>query len=139
MAVGAVLLLVGILGCVPGFTTNYDQFSFAGHHSEAMLMRVFQVSILHNIVHLLFGAAGIATVRTRDAAKHYLLWGGVIYLVLWVYGLLIDHDSDADFVPMNDAENWLHLVLGLGMVALALLLTGTRTGPRARPTHDRPR
>jgi hypothetical protein len=123
LAVGAVFLLVGILGFIPGITTNYDQLSFAGHDSDAMLMGVFQVSILHNIVHLLFGIAGIAMARTRDAAKNYLLWGGVVYLVLWIYGMLIDHDSDANFVPVNDADNWLHLVLGLGMVALALLLT----------------
>jgi hypothetical protein len=131
LAVGAVFLLVGILGFIPGITTNYDQLSFASHRSEAMLMGVFQVSILHNIVHLLFGAAGIAMARTRDAAKNYLLWGGVVYLVLWIYGLLIDHDSDANFVPVNDADNWLHLVLGLGMVALALLLTRDKD----RTTH----
>ncbi len=138
LAVGAVFLLVGILGFVPGITTNYDQLSFAGHHSEAMLMGVFQVSILHNIVHLLFGVGGIAMARTRGAAKNYLLWGGVIYLVLWIYGLIIDHDSDANFVPVNDADNWLHLVLGIGMIALALLLTRDRDGG-TRPTgHANP-
>ena len=123
MALGAVFLLVGLLGFIPGITTNYDQFSFAGHHSQALLLGVFQVSILHNIVHLLFGAAGIAMARTRSGAKNYLLWGGVVYLVLWIYGLIIEHDSNANFVPVNDADNWLHLVLGLAMVALALLLT----------------
>ena len=126
LAVGAVFLLVGILGFIPGITTNYDQLSFASHHSEAMLLGVFQVSILHNIVHLLFGVAGIAMAKTRSAARSYLLWGGVIYLLLWIYGLDIDHDSDANFVPVNDADNWLHLVLGLVMVALALLLTRDR-------------
>lgn len=123
MAVGAVFLLVGILGFIPRITTNYDQLSFASHHSEAMLMGVFQVSILHNIVHLLFGIGGIALARTRGSAKNYLLWGGVIYLLLWIYGLVIDHDSDMNFVPVNDADNWLHLVLGISMVGLALLLT----------------
>jgi hypothetical protein len=46
--------------------------------------------------------------------------------VLWIYGLVVDHDSAANFVPLNSAENWLHLVLGLGMVALGLAL-GRRT------------
>ncbi|MFC8302817.1 DUF4383 domain-containing protein [Specibacter sp. NPDC057265] len=128
LAVGVVFLLVGILGFVPGITSNYDQLSFASHHSEALLLGVFQVSILHNIVHLLFGVAGIAMAKTRPGAKNYLLWGGVVYLVLWIYGLLIDHDSSANFVPVNGADNWLHLVLGVGMIALALLLTRDRTG-----------
>lgn len=126
MPSGAVFLLVGIFGFLPGITTSYDQLTFAGHHSEAMLMGVFQVSILHNIVHLLFGTGGIAMARSRGAAKNYLLWGGVIYLVLWIYGQIIDHDRDANYVPLNDADNWLHLVLGIGMVALAMLLTRGR-------------
>ncbi|WP_411734384.1 DUF4383 domain-containing protein [Paeniglutamicibacter sp.] len=126
LAVGAVFVLFGVLGFIPGITTNYDQLSLAGHGSEALLLGVFQVSILHNIVHLLFGIAGIAMARTRGAARNYLLWGGVIYLVLWIYGLVIDHDSDANFLPLNDADNWLHVVLGVGMVALALLLTRDR-------------
>ena len=136
LAVGAVFLLIGILGFVPGITSNYDQLAVAGHQSEAMLMGVFQVSILHNIVHLLFGVAGIAMAKSRAGARNYLLWGGVVYLVLWIYGLVIDHDSEANFVPVNDADNWLHLVLGVGMVALALLLTrDTRKATRTTTTH----
>lgn len=43
--------------------------------------------------------------------------------MLWLYGLVIDHDSAANFVPLNTADNWLHLVLGLGMIGLGVLLT----------------
>jgi hypothetical protein len=50
-----------------------------------------------------------------------------VYLVLWVYGLLIESDSAANFVPLNTADNWLHLALGVGMVALALLLGRNHT------------
>ena len=121
-AVGAVLLLVGILGFVPGITTNYDQLGSAGHTSMAMLLGVFQVSILHNIVHLLFGVAGLASARTAAAAKNFLIWGGVVYAVLWIYGLVIDPMSSANFVPLNTADNWLHLLLAVGMIALGVLL-----------------
>jgi hypothetical protein len=47
LAVGAVFLLVGILGFIPGITTGYDTMSFASHHSEALLLGIFNVSILH--------------------------------------------------------------------------------------------
>ncbi len=44
-------------------------------------------------------------------------------------GLVIDHGSDANFVPVNTAENWLHLILGVAMIGLGLGLTrGTRAG-----------
>ncbi len=115
LVVGAVFLLVGILGFIPGITTDYDTLTFAGHHSEAALLGIFQVSILHNIVHLLFGVAGgILLARTVATAFLYLVAGGAIYLVLWVYGLVIDQDSGANFVPVNTADNWLHFVLGSG-------------------------
>ncbi|MFF7856339.1 DUF4383 domain-containing protein [Streptomyces sp. NPDC007904] len=131
LLVGAVFLLVGILGFIPGITTNYDTMKFASHDSRAELLGLFQVSILHNLVHLAFGVAGLAMARTASAARTYLLAGGAIYLVLWLYGLLIDHTSDANFVPLNTADDWLHFVLGLGMIALGVLLTrrtATTTG-----------
>lgn len=134
--VGAVFLLVGILGFIPGITTNYDTMHAAGHHSQAMLLGVFQVSILHNIVHLLFGVAGLLMSRTVPAARNYLIGGGVIYGLLWLYGLLIDQTSSANFVPVNTADNWLHFLLAVGMIGLGVLLTrrtaGTVERTRAR-------
>jgi hypothetical protein len=133
LVVGAVFLLVGILGFIPGVTTDYDMMSFAGHDSMAKLLGLFQVSVLHNIVHLLFGVAGIALARTARTAAGYLMAGGVVYLVLWIYGLIVDQASQANFVPLNTPDNWQHFVLGLGMIALGLFAfrtvrAGTTTG-----------
>jgi len=124
--VGAVFLLVGILGFIPGITSNYSSLSFAGHMSDAKLLGIFQVSILHNIVHLLFGVAGIAMAKRADSARTYLVGGGIIYLVLWIYGLVTSDQSSANFVPVNTADDWLHLVLGLGMIALGVVLSRRR-------------
>jgi hypothetical protein len=121
MAVGAVFLLVGVLGFVPGITSPYGDLSFAGHHSMAKLLGVFQVSILHNIVHLLFGVVGLMLARTARTSVNYLIGGGIIYLVLWIYGLVIDQTSTANFVPINTADNWLHFVLGVGMIVLGVV------------------
>jgi hypothetical protein len=125
MVVAAVFLLVGVLGFIPGATTDYDGMTFAGHESTAMLLGVFHVSILHNIVHLLFGIAGFAMARTVSGATAYLIGGGAVYLLLWLYGLVIDQDSAANFVPVNGADNWLHLVLGVGMIGLGVALRRT--------------
>ena len=136
-AVGAVFLLVGILGFIPGITTDYDTMTFAGHESEAALLGIFNVSILHNLVHLAFGVAGILMARTWNGARVYLIGGGVIYLVLFIYGLVIDHDSSANFVPVNNADNWLHLVLAIAMIGLGVALsrrdTAHTTGRTAPP------
>ena len=103
LAVGALFLVLGLLGFVPGITTHYEQLTFAGHHSDAALLGIFNVSVLHNLVHLLFGVAGIVLARTFTSARSYLIGGGVVYLVLFLHGLVIDHDSSANFVPVNDA------------------------------------
>ena len=121
--VGVVFLLVGILGFVPGITTHYGDLSFAGHGSGAKLLGIFQVSVLHNIVHLLFGIVGLAFARTADGARTYLVGGGVVYLVLWVIGLV----GAADWIPANTADNWLHFALGVGMIALGVVSTPDRS------------
>jgi hypothetical protein len=120
--VGIVFLLVGILGFIPGITQNYEDLKFAGHSSDAELLGIFQVSILHNIVHLLFGVAGLALSRTWEGAKRFLIGGGIIYLVLFVYGLVTSQRSGANFVPMNKEDDILHLALGVGMLGLGLVL-----------------
>jgi hypothetical protein len=134
MVVGALFLLVGLLGFIPGITTNYDQLAMAGHASEAMLFGAFQVSILHNIVHLLIGVAGVVMAKTEAGSRNFLIWGGAVYLVLWLYGLVVPHDSAANFVPMNMADNWLHLFLGIAMVVLGVALTRDHTTRRRTRT-----
>lgn len=128
---GAAFLLVGVLGFVPGVTSDYDSLQVAGHESHAMLLGIFQVSVLHNVVHLLFGVAGLLMARTARSARTFLVGGGVIYLLLWVYGLVVDHESAANFVPLNEADQWLHLVLAIVLLGAGLLLGRDR----ARGTH----
>jgi Domain of unknown function (DUF4383) len=127
LLVGAVFLAVGILGFIPGITTNYDQLGFIGHESQAKLLGIFQVNVVHNIVHLLFGVLGLAAAKTWPASRLFLVGGGVVYLVLWIYGLVIDFDSAANFVSLNTADNWLHFLLGIGMIGVGVGLALSRT------------
>lgn len=121
-AVGAAFLLVGVLGFVPGITSHFGDMEFAGHESGAKLLGLFQVSILHNLVHVLFGIIGLAAARTAGSARSYLIGGGVVYLALFLYGLAVGQEDDANFVPLNGHDDWLHLVLGAAMILLGLAL-----------------
>jgi hypothetical protein len=121
--VGVVFLLVGILGFIPGITTNlYDGLDFAGDDGNAELLGIFKVSVLHNIVHGLFGIAGLALSSTWNGARTYLIGGGAVYGALWLLGIV----GGADWIPANDADNWLHLVLGAGMIAAGVVTTRGR-------------
>jgi Domain of unknown function (DUF4383) len=121
--VGIVFVLVGILGFVPGVTTHYGDLSFAGHDSGAKLLGTFQVSVLHNLFHLLFGIVGLVLARTAEGADTFLTGGGIVYLALWVTGAV----GSAGWLPANTADNWLHFLLGIGLLGV-----GFATGRRVR-------
>jgi hypothetical protein len=122
LVVGAAFVLVGILGFIPGITTNVGDMKFAGHESPSELLGLFQVSILHNIVHLGIGIIGLVAAATWEGSRLYLVGGGALYLALAVYGWIIDRASDANFVPMNPADNVLHVLLGATMILLGVVL-----------------
>jgi hypothetical protein len=122
LLVGAVFVIVGIAGFIPGITTNVGDMKFAGHESPSELLGLFQVSILHNIVHLAIGIIGLVAAATWEGARLYLVGGGAIYLALAVYGWIVERTSDANFVPMNNADNVLHVILGAGMIVLGVVL-----------------
>jgi hypothetical protein len=125
MLVAVTFVLVGVLGFIPGITTHYGDLSFAGGDSGAKLLGIFQVSILHNLVHLLFGVVGWYLAKTWSGARTYLLGGGVVYLALWILGII----NGADWIPANSADNWLHLVLGVGLLGLGFVSTRVKTAP----------
>ncbi len=124
MVFGVVFLLVGAAGFIPGITTHYDRLSnFDGE--GALLLGIFGINFLESIVHLLYGV-GLAAARSASASRSYFLVGGAIYIVLWIYGLVVDLDSSANLIGINVAATWLHFVLGVVMVGIGLVLGGDR-------------
>jgi len=124
--VAIVFLVVGVAGFIPGITDDAPG-DFMGENSPGSLLHVFQTSILHNLVHLVFGIAGLALSRTWEGSRNFLIGGGAIYLVLFLIGLI----GAMDWLPADNTDDWLHLALGGGMVALGLALRGRQ------PSRDR--
>jgi len=129
---GVVFLLVGVAGFIPGITTDYDRLSnFDGE--GALLLGIFGINWLESVVHLLYGAAGLASASSPAASRTYFLFGGAVYILLWIYGLVVDLDSSANFIGINVAANWLHFALGAVMVGIGLVLGREMTTTRTRP------
>ncbi len=119
LAFGVVFAAVGVLGFIPGITTGlYDDLAFAGSDSTAELLGIFQVSVLHNLVHILFGLVGIVASRAFDSSRVYMIGGGVIYLALFLLGIV----GGLDWLPSNTADHWLHVALGVTMVGIGYVL-----------------
>jgi uncharacterized membrane protein YuzA (DUF378 family) len=111
---GVVYLLVGVAGF---FVTGFD--NFASHTDETLLG--FEVNPLHNIVHILIGAAGIALSSTLARARLYgwLLVAG--YGLVFLYGLYAVDNPDDNILSINAADNVLHILTVLAGLAIALL------------------
>ncbi len=122
-AVGGVFVLLGVLGFIPGVTSHVSDLSFAGHTSGAKLLGTFQVSILHNLFHLLFGVVGLVLARTADGASSFLTGGGTVYLALWLLGAI----GTAGWLPADTADNWLHFLVGIGLLGLGFAAGHSRS------------
>jgi len=131
--VALAFVLIGVLGFLPGVTTDYGEMEIAGHHSEAKLLGLFQVSVLHNVLHLVFGLLGMFMSWFAMGARLFLLGGGLLYLLLGVYGFFVDESGPANFLPVNTADDWLHVGLAAAMIGLGLAL---RAKPTAGSTDD---
>ena len=114
LAFGVVYLLVGILG-----------FILAPDAGDK-LFGIFEVNLLHNIIHLAVGALFLAGSSTHERAKQVNLIVGVVYgltAILGFAGVLVE-----DLLHANGADNFLHLASGV----LALYF-GTAGAEGARP------
>ena len=114
LLIGAVYLLVGVLGF---FVTGFDGFV---EHDHSQTLLGFAVNPLHNIVHLLIGALGLALWRTDSGARTYGWILAVGYGATSIYGLLVANDPDANILNINGADNGLHIASTLAGLAVAL-------------------
>ena len=123
MGVGIVLALAGILGFIPGITTQYRELRFFGPDSHAMLLNLVQVSMLLNILQLVIGGTGLAMSRSAVGARNFLMGFGLLYIVLSIYGLIVGVMSPANFLSLNAPGNWALMVLGAVMVGAGWLMS----------------
>jgi hypothetical protein len=107
-AIGACFVVLGLAGLVPGVTAHYGDLRFASG-SHAQLIGVFRVSVLLNLVHILVGVVGIASARLTEPA--------LASLALWLLGTF----AAGGLMSLDTADNWLHFVLGVGLLGLGSL------------------
>jgi hypothetical protein len=127
MGVGIFWMLVGVLGFIPGITAAYGSMTFAGPDSHAMFLGVFQVSALLNIVQFAIGVVGFIMARSAMGARNFLMGGGLLYLIIAVYSMVVGVGSSANFLALNAATGWAMIIVGVLMVAAGWLLARVHT------------
>jgi len=111
---GAVYLLVGLLGFA--VTGGVGFISTKG----GLLLGIFEVNPLHNIAHLLIGAAllfaGLANVRAAKATNTTV---GAVYLLLGIVGFFLVGTA-ANILALNTFDHFLHLASALVLLAVGV-------------------
>lgn len=115
---GLVFIALGVAGFVPATVTDNETMGFAGPDGPGLLFGLFAVSVLHNLVHIAFGLAALVMSHATASARAFLIGGGVLYLLIGVYGLVVADGSAANLLPTNTADDVLHLTLGATMLTL---------------------
>jgi hypothetical protein len=139
---GLALLLAGIFGFIAdaSFDTSTTGDSDTAGNADGALQGDgflgFEVNGWHNVVHIVSGLLLLAAFRRRDLAKTMALAFGLIYGVVTVIGL-IDGNDILGFIPVNAADNILHLALSALGILTGLISRGTdRIGNDDRGGHS---
>jgi len=116
---GVVFVLVGILPFLGGLgLVGNEQF--------------FHTNVGHDLVHILTGVIYlimVTTLVTTENTKRVLIVFGIIYLLIAVLGFIVVGASSGNvsgllglgLVEVNQADNFLHVVLALAILGVAAL------------------
>lgn len=106
MLFGVTFILVGVLGFVPNPIVAPDG--------------IFAVNAMHNLVHILTGAAFIIGARMGHA-RNTIIGIGVAYVLVTILGFLTTGDMLLGLIHVNAADRWLHLGLAIAILAAGFL------------------
>lgn len=110
---GIVFLLAGLAGFIPGLSPDHLHPGVAVTAGSRLAMGLFPVNVLHNLVHLAFGAWGLLAARSTAGARGYARGVAIIYAVLTVMGLLPGADTMFGLTPLYGNDIWLHALLAI--------------------------
>jgi hypothetical protein len=108
---GVVFILIGVLGFVPGVTT------------DNMLLGIFHVNTAHNVVHILSGAVALwAGYTSVSAARTYFRVFGIVYALVAVLGFTAGDEPLLGIIANNAADTWLHVLIAVVSLVLGFVV-----------------
>jgi hypothetical protein len=133
--VGAVLVIAGIIGFFysAGFDTGVN--GVAADTDE--VFGILAVNGWHNLVHIGLGLLALAVAGSTSGARTYCLAIGLLYVVLAIWGFADSDDVILGLIPLNNEDNFLHLILGLTGLAAGAATPAAK--PRPRTGCSKPR
>lgn len=117
LVVGAVLVIAGIIGF-------FVSTAFGTPGETGALLGILEVNGWHNVVHLASGALLLAVAGRADTARTVVLAFGAVYVLVFILGLVMD--PILGIIPVNGADNILHLLLALSAIGAGLASSDQR-------------
>ena len=114
---GVIYLIVGVLGFVPQLGGSLSM-------AASSLFGIASVNLLHNIVHLIIGLAGLSGGRTDSGAISFGKTFGIVLLLIGLLGFVTP--NLLGILPIGGDDIWIHLVSG----AILAYVGFTATAPR---------
>ena len=115
MVFGIVFLLAGVSGFIPGLSPRSMHGDMIVTADSRLALGLFPVNVLHNLVHLAFGAWGVLAARSLVGSLAYARGVALIYAALTIGGLIPATSTTFGLVPIYGNDIWLHA--GLAIVA----------------------
>lgn len=118
MLFGWIYLLVGFAGFVPALGGSYSM-------TPSTLLQIADVNILHNVVHLIIGFAGISMSRTEEGAGTFCKTFGVILLLIGIVGFF--WSNVFGILPIGGDDRWIHIISGVILAIAGFAAAPART------------
>jgi hypothetical protein len=113
-----VLLLAGLLGFIADATFD------TGGRLDGDKLVVFEVNGWHNVVHIASGLFLLAMSPKRASARLGAIGFGVVYAIVTIIGLA-DGNDVLGLIPVNPADNVLHIAISVAGIAAGLVSKAT--------------
>jgi hypothetical protein len=120
-------VIAGIVGFF--YSSGFDTGAAGVAADTDDVFGVLAVNGWHNLVHIALGLLALAVAGSPPGARAYCLGIGLVYLVLAIWGFVDGDNILIGLVPVNNEDNFLHLILGLVGLAAGAATPTVRPAP----------
>lgn len=132
MLYGAIFLLAGAAGFVPGLSPAHMHPDLTVTAGSRLALGLFPVNVLHNLVHLAFGLWGVLAAGSVAGSMVYARGVALIYALLTLMGLIPATATTFGLVPIQGNDIWLHALLAAGAAYVGFVHRPGSTATRLR-------
>ncbi|MDX6581379.1 MAG: hypothetical protein QOI10_563 [Solirubrobacterales bacterium] len=129
--VGGVLVIAGIIGFF--YSSSFDTGAANVAANTDDVFGILGVNGWHNVVHIALGALALAVAGSPYGARAYCLGIGLVYVLLAVWGFIDSDNILLGIIPVNNEDNFLHLILGLVGLAAGAATPSVASRDSGRP------